>query len=83
MIGIDWESAPEGATHFYIGSPDPWRDLSEEDWKWFADGKWHSPHDKDYSAYIRGLDLSSRGLIDRSGQYLVAKPGDFGKDHAV
>ncbi|KAA8689603.1 Uncharacterized protein ALO80_04059 [Pseudomonas caricapapayae] len=38
---IDWSKAPEGATHYYKGSPQPWRDLSGYNWKYFMNGKWH------------------------------------------
>ncbi|WP_346395938.1 hypothetical protein [Pseudomonas syringae] len=38
---IDWSKAPEGATHYYKGSPYPWRDLSGYNWKYFDCGKWH------------------------------------------
>ncbi|WP_054077222.1 hypothetical protein [Pseudomonas amygdali] len=38
---IDWSKAPEGATHYYKGSPQPWRDLSGYNWKYFMNGEWH------------------------------------------
>ena len=74
MSSVLWKSAPEGATHYYIGSDSPWRDLSGEDWKWWQDGKWHSPHDAQYAGLAEALDTSSAGLILRSGEYLMARP---------
>lgn len=66
----DWGKAPEGTTHYYVGSESPWRNLSEQDWKHWHDGAWQGcPPD-----LARGLDLSSKGLIDRSGEYLIARP---------
>lgn len=41
-IEIDWSKAPEGATHYYKNSPQPWRDLSGYNWKYFSSGEWHS-----------------------------------------
>ncbi|MBI6655001.1 hypothetical protein YA0721_03615 [Pseudomonas carnis] len=37
---IDWSKAPEGATHYYRNSPQPWRDLSGYTWKYFSHGAW-------------------------------------------
>ena len=37
---IDWSKAPEGATHYYKNSPQPWRDLSGCVWKYFSHGEW-------------------------------------------
>lgn len=74
MSEVDWESAPKEATHYYVGSDSPFRDLSGRDWRWWHDGKWNSPLDRDFSPYAKGLDLSSSGLIERSGPYLIERP---------
>ena len=74
MSTPDWNGAPPGATHYYVGSSTPWRDLSGKDWRWWHDGRWNSPHEEKYAALCRGLDLSSAGLIERSGGYLIARP---------
>lgn len=74
MSGLDWGNAPEGATHYYCGSDSPWRDLSGKDWKWWSSGKWNSPHDNEHSYLCKNLDLSSAGLIERNGHYLIPRP---------
>lgn len=40
---IDWDEAPEGATHYCIGgySGTAWRDLSGVSAKYWSEGKWH------------------------------------------
>ena len=70
----DWGAAPAGTTHYYVGSRCPWRDLSGKDWKWWQDGKWHSPHDEEHAVYCKNLDVSSSGLLERNAQYLIARP---------
>lgn len=39
---IDWSKAPEGATHYCLGSTDGthWRDYSEQAAKYWIDGEW-------------------------------------------
>lgn len=37
---IDWNKAPEGATHHYLNSPWPWRKISGESWFYFDSGHW-------------------------------------------
>lgn len=45
MSKIDWDKAPEGATHYLAAGNENarWRDLSGEKWRFFnlADGNWH------------------------------------------
>lgn len=71
-----WQHAPEGATHYFVGSQNPWRDLSGKDWLWWQDDRWHSPHEEQYAdlSLCRDLDLSSAGLIERNADYLIARP---------
>lgn len=42
-MNIDWSKAPEGATHYCIGSMDNthWRDYSGHNAKYWLDGAWH------------------------------------------
>lgn len=54
------DSAPEGATHYFIGSLNPWRDLSSKDWLWWQEGRWHSPHEVKYA-----------DLLERNPEHLV------------
>jgi len=43
MSKVDWTKAPKGATHYFIGSPEPWRDCSGEKWRWFSSaGDWQN-----------------------------------------
>lgn len=69
-----WKDAPEGATHYYIGSDSPWRDCSGKEWKWWHDGKWNSPSDPKYAGLTKGIDTSSVGLIERNAEYLMPRP---------
>lgn len=43
-MDIDWSKAPEGATHYCVGSLDNthWRDYSEDRAKYWLEGEWHS-----------------------------------------
>lgn len=63
-MNIDWDKAPEGATHYYKDSPQPWRDLSGYNWKYFSAGEWHSGPSACTSAELM------RGL----GKVLFARP---------
>ena len=63
-MNIDWSKAPEGATHYYKNSPQPWRDLSGYNWKYFSSGEWHS-----------GPSVcTSDELMREIGKVLFAKP---------
>lgn len=71
MSGVDWSEAPDGTTHYYVGSEgSPWRNLQDQDWKHWHEGAWHGCPPE----FARGLDLSSKGLIERSGEYLIPRP---------
>lgn len=62
-MSIDWSKAPEGATHYFTGSDSPWRDLSDESWKWLnASGIWTDTGD------------SSAMLMARRPERLIARP---------
>lgn len=65
---IDWSKAPEGATHYFHGSTDPWRDLSMEHWRWFADRRWNGGGPE------TGIDTTSAGLLKRRGSELEPRP---------
>lgn len=45
-MDINWDEAPEGATHYCIGSTHDtvWRDLSGVDAKYWSKGRWHDHH---------------------------------------
>ena len=45
-MDINWDEAPEGATHYCIGSTHDtvWRDLSGVDAKYWYQGEWHDHH---------------------------------------
>lgn len=74
MINIDWADAPEEATHYYVGSDSPWRDLQGKDWRWWHDGRWCSPNDEGFPMLVEGLDTSSAGLLERNYAYLIPRP---------
>ncbi|MDO7911388.1 hypothetical protein Q6A49_12675 [Pseudomonas sp. 22-AL-CL-001] len=66
------DSSPKGATHYFIGSLNPWRDLSSKDWLWWQEGRWHSPHEVKHADLLYDLDLSSAGLLKRNPEHLVS-----------
>lgn len=68
-MNIDWNKAPEGATHYYTRGDTPWRDLSGENWKWFSNGKWYS--DNSVSSWV---DRSSQGFLERRCAELIPRP---------
>jgi len=45
-MDINWDEAPEGATHYCIGSTHDtvWRDLSGVNAKYWSQGRWHDHH---------------------------------------
>jgi len=70
-MNIDWSKAPEGATHYYTRGSTPWRDLSGENWKWWADGKWNADN-----AVHSSVDRSSQGFLERRCAELIPRPAD-------
>lgn len=66
MSTIDWSKAPEGATHCYPTSPQPWRDLSGRNWKYFMCGQWHPGP---------SVSLSSEFKARALGETLFERPG--------
>ena len=68
-MNIDWSKAPEGATHYYTRGDTPWRDLSGENWKWWANGKWNSDN-----AVHASIDRSSRSFFERRCAELIPRP---------
>ena len=75
---IDWSKAPEGATHYYTRGDTPWRDLSGENWKWWADGKWHSDN-----AVSASIDRSSQGFLERRCVELIPRPAADLKEQII
>lgn len=63
-MNIDWSKAPEGATHYYKNSPQPWRDLSGCIWKYFSHGEWLQASSAGKSAW----------LLRELGTVLFARP---------
>lgn len=63
-MNIDWSKAPEGATHYYKNSPQPWRDLSGCVWKYFSNGEWRLASPAGKSAW----------LLRELGTVLFARP---------
>jgi len=61
---IKWDKAPEGATHYYKNSPQPWRNLSGPVWQYYSYGVWHSAPSGSTSAR----------LLKSLGKELFAKP---------
>lgn len=61
---IDWSKAPEGATHYYKNSPQPWRDLSGCIWKYFSHGEW----------LTASSACKSEWLLRELGTVLLARP---------
>lgn len=66
-MNIDWSKAPEGATHYYVGSPQPWRDCSGETWRWFScAGEWEKS--SQLSAHLMRHEVSGRLIPRPAGQ---------------
>lgn len=61
---IDWDKAPEGTTHYYKNSPQPWRNLSGQVWQYYSHGAWHPAPSCAHSAR----------LLKSLGKELFAKP---------
>jgi len=62
-MNIDWSKAPEGATHYYRNSPQPWRDLSGYTWKYFSHGKWRpGPSVSTSAELMQSTDLFAKPL---------------------
>lgn len=46
MNEIDWSKAPEGTTHYVVGSIHPFEKRVGDDWFYYVGGRWESIHTK-------------------------------------